>query len=74
VSPDPNIHPVRLAREAKGMRLEDLARAIGKSASLISNIEHGFLAKPGTCMKIAEALDKDINDLWPGEFRERAGN
>lgn len=74
MSPSASLHPVRIARQAmrnggnEPWRLEDLAAAIGKSASLISNIEHGYFPKPGTCRKIAEALGTTVEQLWPTEF------
>lgn len=70
MSPDPGTHPLRLAREAKGLRLEDLAALIGKSASMLSNTERGFIPKPSTRQKIAAALDTTVQALWPSEYPE----
>jgi len=67
MSPDSSRHPVHRARERKGWRLEDLARAIGRSASMLSNVEHGFVPKPETREKIANALDTTVDALWPDE-------
>lgn len=76
MSPPAASHPVRLARQAKRnangdtWRLEDLAEAIGKSISLCSNIEHGYLPKPATREKLAKALDTTVEELWPDEYPE----
>lgn len=70
MSPDPDTHPVRRAREAKGLRLEDLAKLVGKSASMLSNVEHFFLPKHATRVKIADALGTTPEALWPDEYPE----
>lgn len=78
MSPPAANHPVRLARQAKrndngdSWRLEDLAAAIGRSASMLSNVEHGFVPKPDTRRKIAEALDTTVEALWPDEYLEES--
>lgn len=58
-------HPVTVARKAKGWRLVDLAQQIGRSAPLISQIEHGYIPKPSTQVAIAVALDRQVEDLFP---------
>ena len=70
MSPLPEDHPVHVARKAKGMRLQDLAKLIGKSASMLSNVERGFVPKPVTRQRIAEALDSTVAELWPDEYSE----
>lgn len=73
MSPSASLHPVRVARQAMRnsagdpWRLEDLAAAIGKSASMVSNVEHGFVPKPATRQKIADALGTTVQALWPDE-------
>lgn len=74
MSPPASTHPVRLARQrmrndqGDSWRLEDLAAAINKSASMLSNVEHGFVPKPDTQRKIAEALQTTVEELWPEEY------
>ena len=68
MSPLPEDHPVHKARKAKGLRLEDLAKLIGKSASMLSNVEHGMVPKPMSREKIAAALDTTVEELWPDEY------
>lgn len=76
MSPPAATHPVRLARQAMvdgngdSWRLEDLAAAIGRSASMLSNVEHGFVPKPDTRQKIAAALNRTVEELWPDEYPE----
>lgn len=78
MSPSASLHPVRIARQAMRnangdpWRLEDLAAAIGKSASMVSNVEHGFVPKPGTRQKIADALNTTVQALWPDEASSAA--
>lgn len=78
MTPSADLHPVRVARTAKRnangdrWRLEDLAKAIGKSASMLSNVERGYLPKPATRQKIAEALDTTVQALWPEEYEEES--
>jgi transcriptional regulator with XRE-family HTH domain len=60
-------NPVRLAREAAGLLLIDLARLSGKSPGLISQIEGGYVPKLPTMLAIAGALDTTPLVLWPDE-------
>lgn len=61
----PDEHPVRIARAAKGWRLEDLAAKVKCSKPLLSNIERGY--RPGLPRKeaIANALGCGVDELWP---------
>lgn len=74
MSPDPADHPVRRARlakigaDGKPWRLEDLAEAIERSASMLSNVERGFVPKPVARERIAKALDTTVETLWPEEY------
>lgn len=54
------------ARLAKDWRLEDLAAVTGRSVPLLSMMEHGFDGKPSTRRVIAEALDRTVEELFPG--------
>lgn len=68
MSPSPDEHPVRIARKAKGWRLEDLGAAAGCSKPLLSNVEHSFVPQLPTMEKIARALETTPEQLWPAEF------
>lgn len=68
MSPSPDEHPVRVARKAKGWRLEDLGQRAGCSKPLLSNIEHSFIPRHATRQKIADALEMRVQDLWPEEY------
>lgn len=61
---------IEFYRHKRGMTQVKLARAMDVSSSYISNIEAG-LALPSTAvaMKMAEALDCEINDLFETEMK-----
>lgn len=63
-------NPVRLRREEQGMLLIELADRIGRSPSLVSVIEGGFVPALPTMVQIADALDTTPFALWPGELEE----
>ncbi len=59
-----------MAREAAGITVRELARRVGVTPSLISQVERG-LAMPsvGTLLEIASTLHLDIGDLFKSEVR-----
>lgn len=73
-----DVNPVRIRREAQGLLLKELGqiarhedgRPIG--APLLSMIEGGFVPSPETQLRIAEALDTTVGELWPDEARNGA--
>ena len=57
-------HPVRVWREYRGMKANELAAAAGIVASYLSNIETGKKTGSVKAMKrIADALDVTVDDL-----------
>lgn len=60
-------HPVRIARNARTWDLKDLAEHCGRSMSLLSMIEHGYVPRPATRHRIADALETTVELLWPDE-------
>jgi transcriptional regulator with XRE-family HTH domain len=60
--------PLRRVREARGLRLEDLAAASGVSIRALFDAERGR-GRPHASSKklIAQALELDPGDLWPYE-------
>ncbi len=57
---------IRAARTARGMRIQDLADAIGKAPSYVSKIETGAMKEmlaPSDLNAIARVLDLDVADL-----------
>lgn len=50
------------------MLLVELAKAIGRSAAMLSMIEGGFCPKRATQVKIAAALSTTPEALWPEEY------
>ena len=62
-------NPVKLAREAKGMLLIELAERIGRCAAFVSNVEGGFVPSQLARRKqIADVLDTTPEQLWPEEY------
>jgi transcriptional regulator with XRE-family HTH domain len=62
----PTTTPLRRAREARGLRLEDLARASGVSIRTVFDAEHGRGHPHASSKKlIAQALELDPLELWP---------
>jgi DNA-binding XRE family transcriptional regulator len=60
-------HPIRVWREHRGLKSQDLARQAGISPALLSEIENG--KKEGsikTFAALARALRVDLDDLIPG--------
>lgn len=70
MSPSADEHPVRIARLAKGWRLEDLSAKTGCSKPKLSNIEHGLVPQPATMVTIATALECGPAELWPDDYAE----
>jgi transcriptional regulator with XRE-family HTH domain len=65
--------PLRRVREARGLRLEDLASASSVSVRTVSNAELGrHEPHPASKKLIAQALEMDPRDLWPPDGREAA--
>ena len=52
------------------MLLIELAEKVGVSPALVSTCEGGFVPKPRTQMKIAEALGTTPDKLWPNEWED----
>lgn len=57
--------PVREARQALDLRLIDVADIAGMSVSHISMIEHGYTPAKASREKLARALKKKPEALWP---------
>jgi transcriptional regulator with XRE-family HTH domain len=58
---------LRLAREAKGMTVRGLARYVGVSPSLVSQIERSrVMPSVGTLYAMANQLDLVVDDLFTG--------
>jgi transcriptional regulator with XRE-family HTH domain len=55
---------LRLIRQAKGLRIEDLANASGLSARSIKNIEAGKDFMFSSLVSLVRALKKDPQDVW----------
>jgi DNA-binding XRE family transcriptional regulator len=69
-------NPVRVWREYRGLSLRALARQVGISAAMLSQVENN--QKDGsirTLAALARALSVDIDDLlpWEGDVAERDG-
>lgn len=58
--------PLRLARQQKGARLEDIAKKAGIAVSYLSMIERGLVVGPDVRDRLATALDKPEADIFPG--------
>lgn len=66
----PNLNVLR-ARIAAGMSRQDLADAAGISVKQVGLIERGCSrrSRPATLVGIAEALNRDVFDLFPERGR-----
>jgi putative transcriptional regulator len=63
-----SVHPIKIARVSKDLNQEALAKICNVSRQTIGLIEAGkFNPSLALCIKIAQALDKTLDDLfWPG--------
>lgn len=59
---------VRKCRESQGLLLVELAEKAECSNSKLSFIEHGYVPKLPTMLRIADALGVQADELWPDEF------
>ena len=57
---------VRAARQAKGLTMKDLARAIGKNESYISELERGGIKRGSHLHRIADVLGIPLHWLETG--------
>ena len=65
--------PLRVWREPRGMKAEDLAAAAGISAAYLSDIERGRVDGSLAVMaRLADALDVLVDDLVPTNREARA--
>lgn len=70
MSPPREENLVRIAREGKGWRLEDLSKACGRSKGMLSMIEGGYEGSHTTRELIAKALELPLAKLWPHIYTE----
>lgn len=56
---------VKARRRELGMTLEQLSRESGVPVSTISDVERGIEPKVKTAQRIAWALLRTIDELWP---------
>ncbi|MDY3926808.1 MAG: helix-turn-helix transcriptional regulator [Anaerotignum sp.] len=56
---------VRERRKELGMTLEQLSHESGVSTSTLSDVERGIEPKVKTAQRIAHALGRSVDDLWP---------
>ena len=63
-----SVHPIKIARVSKDLNQEALAKICNVSRQTIGLIEAWkFNPSLALCIKIAQALDKTLDDLfWPG--------
>lgn len=62
---------LKARREQQGLLLTELADRVSRSPAFLSMCEGGFVPKPQSQLKIAEALDTTPELIWPDEW-ERA--
>ncbi len=56
---------VKVRRKELGMTLEQLSRESGVPISTLSDVERGIEPKVKTAQRIARALLREIDELWP---------
>lgn len=59
------ITPLKLAIVASGRSQKDLALELGLHESQLSRIVNGLETDAGTRYAIADALGRDVDELWP---------
>lgn len=65
--------PLKRILQAEGRRQSWLARQVGKDQSEVSRIvNRGLIPDSGTKKAIAEALDREVAELWPEPGSEAA--
>lgn len=64
--------PLKQAIFAAGLKQKDIAAEIGVSEVTLSRIVNGLHAPDRTRAKIADALGKTVEDLWPDNDRAAA--
>lgn len=64
-------NPVRQRRDELGLTLMEVATRMGRPASMINNVEGGFVPQKDTQLAFAVALESTPDVLFPGEW-ERA--
>ena len=56
---------VKERRKELGMTLEQLSQESGVPVSTLSDVERGIEPKVKTAQRIAHALGRSVDDLWP---------
>jgi transcriptional regulator with XRE-family HTH domain len=54
-----------IARRALRMRQQDVADVAGLSRALVGMVERGYRPGPENCARLAEAVGRRIEELWP---------
>jgi transcriptional regulator with XRE-family HTH domain len=63
-------HPVFVARRMRGLTQSELERRAGLPATVLSKIERGErVLDPATRLRVAMALDEDVDELFPRSWR-----
>lgn len=58
-------HPLRRAREDRGLQQQQFAREAGISNALLSMMENSYEGKDETRQRLAALLDKQPWEIWP---------
>ena len=61
-------YKLKILRAKKGLKIDDLVKKSGVSKTTIINLEKGTKGfRPETLLKVAKALDEEIENLLEGE-------
>ena len=52
----------------RGITQSQLARDIGVSSGVVSNVINGKITAYAVAQHIAKTLDKEIKDIWPDQY------
>lgn len=68
MSPSREEHPLRLIRDREGWTLQEVSDRTGKSKSMLSTIEGGYLPKHKVRVEIAMGIGVMVGEIWPDEY------
>ncbi|GGG29280.1 hypothetical protein GCM10011344_32660 [Dokdonia pacifica] len=69
-----NIIRLKEVLKKKGVTGKELAEKVGVTAGSISNISNGSIPRSETLVKIAQALDVDIRELFVSTKKNKTDN
>ncbi len=61
---------IKAELQIKGCTQQEIAGLLCVSRTLVTQVIYGRVTSRRVAAKIAEIIHKDINDIWPGRYKD----